>query len=198
MNHATFSIRDAHLSYSRGCRCEHRRRGQTAYMLEYRRGQRRDGVSPSVSDENGQLDLLSAKRPDQDSAQYREPRAGTSEPQGLRSVRSPSVGMHHRGADKNEMAAAKRQAKKPEVREAVLQAIVNAGRKGITRHRISEKTGISLQSVCGRVGECLKPENGWVYKSKNSEGGRGLLVATERGIEEARRSRDRARRAVSA
>lgn len=118
--------------------------------------------------------------------------------QGLRTASSPSVGLHHRDADKNERAAAKRQLHSPEKREDVLLCIVDAGCEGITRHKIAEVTGHSLQTVCGRVGECLDPANRWVYKSNRSSDGRGHLVATERGIEEARRIRDRrARRAVA-
>lgn len=190
-NHAHLSIRDAHLSYVRGCRCTHCTKGHAAYQLENRRARAREGVRATVRHENGQMDIFDGQVQEPIPAHAAAAILSSGDDQGLRTASSPSVGLHHRGADKNERAAAKRQVKSPEKREDVLLAIVDAGHRGLTRHEIVGKTGIPLQTVCGRVGECLKEENRWVYKSKMSREGRGVLVATERGIEEARRIRDR-------
>lgn len=185
------SIKDGHVHYVRGCRDKSCVAAHRAYNLGNSRKRSRETTRRAVSHESGQLDIFDG--------QVREPiprHAAAAiltghEDQGLRTASSPSVGLHHRDADKNERAGAKRQVKSPEKREDVLLAIVDAGKRGLTRHEIVGKTHHPLQTVCGRVGECLKPENDWVYKSKMSREGRGVLVATERGIEEARRIRDR-------
>lgn len=97
----------------------------------------------------------------------------------LRHPGQPRVGHHHKDASKTELAAAKRQVQVGgKKRLEVLRHIVASGDTGLSRHEISEKFGIYLPTVCGRVRELL--DGGWVYESGERQN-RALLRATDRG-----------------
>ena len=107
------------------------------------------------------------------------------QPQGLRTVDSPAVGFSHRNAGKTERAAAKKQVLS-KTRRIVLSALVEAGSHGLTRHEISDRTGLPLQSVCGRVKECLDEK--WAFSTYRSRSGRAVLIATDRGKQAVRQT----------
>lgn len=110
----------------------------------------------------------------------------------LRRVESPAVGKHHRDAKPTELRAAKKQVQLSGKRRLeVLKAIVSAD--GISRHDISDKFGIYLPTVCGRVRELL--DGGWVYEKGESQG-RSLLFATDRGQRAAASPRSESRPAA--
>lgn len=94
----------------------------------------------------------------------------------------PRAGLHHRAASKSELSSALALTPKSGTRRMqVLRAIVNAGNHGLTRHEAAERSGITLQGVCGRVAE-LK-EAGFIVESETRQRAkRSVLYATTRGI----------------
>lgn len=103
-----------------------------------------------------------------------------------RHVDSPHLGHAHSFASEPENLAAKKQLNRG-TRILVLRAIVDSGSKGLTREETARKTHLPLQSVCGRVRDCVK--RGWVYETTrtrktNSGSPAAVLCATDAGIQE--------------
>jgi hypothetical protein len=93
----------------------------------------------------------------------------------------PRSGYTHRGASSTEVEAAIRvRGRSGKRRKQVMECIAAAGPKGATRHEVSERTGIPLQSVCSIVFSLLEPEFVETHEGLVRDK-RQILCATERG-----------------
>lgn len=101
-------------------------------------------------------------------------------PQPITRVEEVRSGFSHREPCQAEAAAAV--AVRPisgATRKRVMEAIALAALNGRTRHEIAQRTGLSLQSVCGRVKELI--DGGFVEQTPRMRDGRHVLVSTLRG-----------------
>lgn len=98
----------------------------------------------------------------------------------------PSVGRHHSNPKPTELKGAIAAAPKSGTRRMqVLEALVSAGQRGLTRHEIVQVTGIPLSSVCGRVDELIG-KGAWARETGKERMGpygtpNAVVYATERG-----------------
>lgn len=118
----------------------------------------------------------------------------------------PRAGLHHRRASKSEVAGAIAAAPKAGTHRArILQAIVEAGSVGMTRHEVVHHTGLPINVVTGRVAELIGQHEGhvkptgqgdWVRETQRTRPGptgspNAVLYATTRGEDWAKQERRR-------